>query len=134
MRIIILVMAILMLSKYPCQIKPLKLVCSCLAVIGAAINFGALSVSSLQNEQNTKSIASPLLLSMGSLGNRICFYCLFPWLKWIDDIYELKIRAVYMCYGELISQSRKTFQGIVFCTAICLLHYPFIDLQVVCKQ
>ena len=92
-------------SKYPWRIEPLKLVFWGLAVIGAATNFGALSVSSLQNDQNTKSVTSLLLQSSGSLRNIICFYCPLSCLKWIYIIYELKMYAVWWSVNESIPQS-----------------------------
>ena len=49
--------------KYPCQIEPVKLVFPCFDMISAATKFGALSASSLQNDQNMKAIMSLLLQS-----------------------------------------------------------------------
>ena len=88
------------------MIHPLKLVFWCLAMIGAATNIDALSASSLQNDQNTKSITSLLLQSMGSLRNIICFYCPLSCLKWIDTIYELKINAVWWSVPQKVSFDR----------------------------
>ena len=99
-------------------------------VLGATTNFGALSASSLQNEQNTKSIMSLSLLSMGLLGNRICFYCPFSWLKWIDMIYELKICAMLWSFNKSIPQNF-SMNCVLHC--FCLLHHPFINLPVVWK-
>ena len=99
------VMAIsIVLSKYPWRIEPLKLVFWGFAVIGAATNFGALSASSLQNDQNTKSVTSLLLQSSGSLRNIICFYCPLSCLKWIYIIYELKMYAVWWSVNKSIPQ------------------------------
>ena len=62
-----------------------------------ATNFGALPASSLQNDQNTKSVTS--------LRNIICFYCPLLCLKWIYIIYELKMYAVWWSVNKSIPQS-----------------------------
>ena len=46
-----------------------------------------------------------IIVVNGVAWDTICFYCPFSWLKWIDIIYELKIRAVLWSVNKSIPQN-----------------------------